>query len=60
MSFIAQYRSECADCGEDVRGELVTYDLHDSLVHVRCPDRPDDVSMGELCGRCFCYHVGEC
>lgn len=62
MSFRAQYRGQCADCGQELRGDEVTYDLHDELVHVRCPGRPDDVSMGDgtLCEKCFCYHAGEC
>lgn len=61
MSFVARYSGDCADCDEPiVPGHDVTYDRHSNLVHVRCPQPPDDVPPEPLCGRCFCYHVGEC
>lgn len=61
MSFRAMYRGTCADCEEPINpGAVVMYDSHDELVHIICPRRPDDVAMGELCPRCFCYHTGEC
>jgi hypothetical protein len=61
MSFTAKYPGECADCGSDiVPGDDVSFDRNDDLVHRVCPDQPDDVAMGTLCDRCFCYHAGEC
>ncbi len=61
MSFTARYPGECADCGDEITpGAVVTYDRHHDLVHLRCPGQPDDVTLGELCDRCFCYHAGEC
>lgn len=63
MSFVARYAGMCADCCVPITsGSLVMYDAHDELVHLQCPDQPDDVSMGDgtPCSRCFCYHRGEC
>lgn len=68
MAFLAQFPGRCADCESRISpGDNVTYDLHDALVHVNCPDPitgeyVDNVSMGKgiACATCFCYHAGEC
>ena len=64
-TFEARYRSECRNCGYDIKpGELATYvprvddeNAHpwrrggsNVAVHATCPqERP----AGEVCGRCF-------
>lgn len=60
--FAARYPGECQECGGRFEsGAAICYDATDQLVHAgECPEALNEARGGELCGRCFCYHAGEC
>ena len=61
MTFEARYPGRCNLCDERIEpGDTATY-TDDQIVHARCdrePAREDD--LGEICGKCWTIHVGEC
>ncbi|UAK38379.1 hypothetical protein K8O93_00840 [Gordonia bronchialis] len=66
MSFIAQYKSRCADCDTLIApGQEAEYDVDDQAVHVDCEAHAPETEFSApkgvaLCQNCFTYHRGEC
>lgn len=61
--FSARWSGVCGECDEGFEaGESVFYNDEGELVHAICPETLPALSppSGDLCGRCFCYHTGEC
>jgi hypothetical protein len=63
----AKYRGQCVECGEWFEpGESIEYNRGREIVHEHCPDPVTGLRLdareplGPLCGKCFCYHHGEC
>jgi len=54
MSFIAKYRSECAECGLTIqKGDEAKFVAFDEVVHVNCPSDTTTIQR-EVCPNCFC------
>lgn len=53
MTFIAQYRSECASCGVYIqKGDEAQFVAFDEVVHVVCPTDTTTLQR-EVCPHCF-------
>lgn len=67
MSFPAEYRGQCAECGGGIEpGQLIeSHDDPGAYQHVTCPEAPDTRADRQalesgLCRRCGTFHPGEC
>lgn len=64
--FVALYFGTCSDCGGRIKpGQDILRHPDGSYGHAQpseCNSRdlPPLTARERLCGRCFCYHAGEC